>query len=81
MSCDYLVSLEDAKKYLQMWRDAQQSVATGQSYKIGTRSLTRASMSEIMGQIRYWENYIDNLCSGRGRRRGVSVNRFIPRDL
>ena len=47
------ITLEAAKENLQMWIEAQSAVATGQSYKIGTRSLTRASLSDILKMIRY----------------------------
>ena len=32
---------------LNTWLEAEESVATGQSYQIGTRMLTRASLKEI----------------------------------
>lgn len=73
------ITIEAAKENLQIWLDAQKAVATGQSYKIGTRSLTRASLSEINEMIRYWHNVIDQLEAGVGR--GMRVMRAVPRDL
>lgn len=73
------ITLEDAKENLQIWVDAQKAVATGQSYKIGTRSLTRASLSDILKMIRYWQNVIDELEAGVGR--GARVLRGVPRDF
>lgn len=73
------ITLEEAKDNLQMWVEAQQAVATGQSYKIGTRSLTRASLSDILKMIRYWQNVIDELEAGVGR--GARVLRGVPRDF
>ncbi len=49
-------TLEEAKEFLALWLQAQAAVASGQSYKIGTRSLERANLSEILGMIRYWRN-------------------------
>lgn len=72
-------TLEEAKDMLDRWIEAEKAVATGQSYKIGTRSLTRASVSEIKKQIAYWRNEISRIKSGRGR--GVRVMRAVPRDL
>ena len=73
------ITLEDAKENLQIWVEAQKAVATGQSYKIGTRSLTRASLSDIFKMIRYWQNVIDELEAGVGR--GARVLRGVPRDF
>lgn len=73
------ITLEAAKDNLQMWIEAQQAVATGQSYKIGSRSLTRASLSDILKMIRYWQNVIDELEAGVGR--GARVLRGVPRDF
>lgn len=73
------ITLEAAKENLQIWVEAQSAVATGQSYKIGTRSLTRASLSDILKMIRYWQNVIDQLEAGAGR--GARVLRGVPRDF
>lgn len=73
------ITLEAAKENLQIWVEAQSAVATGQSYKIGTRSLTRASLSDILKMIRYWQNVIDELEAGVGR--GARVFRGVPRDF
>lgn len=73
------ITLDDAKENLQIWVEAQKAVATGQSYKIGSRSLTRASLSDILKMIRYWQNVIDELEAGVGR--GARVLRGVPRDF
>ena len=73
------ITLDAAKENLQIWLEAQKTVATGQSYKIGTRSLTRASLKEINDMIKYWLNAIDQLESGVGR--GARVLRGVPRDF
>lgn len=72
------ISLEQAKARLQMWLEAEAVVATGQSYKIGTRSLTRASLSDIRQQISFWRNEVAKLESGRGS--GARIFRAVPRD-
>ena len=72
-------TIEEAKEYLQIWLDAEKAVATGQSYRIGSRSLTRASLKDIKERINYWRNEIDKLENGGGR--GARVLRFVPRDL
>lgn len=66
---------------LQTWLDAEEAVATGQSYQIGTRMLTRADLKQIREQIEYWagklaEAEAEEKCGGRNR-----AYRFVPRDL
>lgn len=72
-------TLDDAKLHLKTWMDAELAVATGQSYKIGTRSLTRANLSDIMAQIKFWRNEVARLESGAGG--GARVLRAVPRDI
>lgn len=71
------MDLERAKKHLNAWLDAELAISTGQSYTIGSRSLTRASLSEVRKQITYWRREVARL-EGRGSRR---VFRAVPRDL
>lgn len=75
------ISLETAKKHLEMWLEAEEAVATGQSYTIGTRSLTRANLAEVRQQIEYWNSKVTQLqaiaqgCSRRNRMfRGVPLD-------
>ena len=72
------ITIEEAKEYLRIWLDAEKAVATGQSYKIGTRSLTRADLSDISERIKYWRNEVNKLESGSGN--GARVWRVVPRD-
>lgn len=66
---------------LQTWLDAEEAVATGQSYQIGTRMLTRADLKQIREQMEYWagklaEAEAEEKCGGQNR-----AYRFVPRDL
>lgn len=70
---------EEARESLALWIEAERSVASGQSYKIGSRALTRASLSEIMERINFWRNEIARLEAGRPP--GMVVRRAVPRDL
>lgn len=72
-------TLDEAKLHLKTWLDAELAVATGQSYKIGTRSLTRANLSDIMAQVKFWRNEVARLESGAGG--GARVLRAVPRDI
>ena len=73
--------LDIAKKHLDAWLTAELEVTTHQSYTIGSRSLTKANLSEIRKQIEYWKNEVarlENIGKRGGRNR---VFRAIPRDL
>ena len=45
------ITLEEARTNLKMWLEAERAVSTGQSYRIGTHSLTRASLSDIAKRL------------------------------
>lgn len=75
-----MTDLEIARKMYYDWLLAESAVTTGQSYSIGTRSLTRANLTEIRKSVIYWKNEITKLeasSKGKGRR----AMRFMPRDL
>ncbi len=69
---------DEAKERLSMWLSAEGAVATGQEYRIGTRSLKRADLKEIRNQILFWKRQVDQLESGR--KGGGRVMRVVPRD-
>ncbi len=48
------------------WKAAYQAAATGKSYTIGGRSLTRQDLSEIRAQIKFLGNELRTLDGGRG---------------
>lgn len=69
-------ALEEARIHLEAWKAADLAVASGKSYRIGSRQLQRADVSEIRGQINYWQKKINKL-SGVTRRKvyyGVPVD-------
>ena len=75
------ISLEVAKKHLDAWLTAELEVTTHQSYTIGSRSLTKANLSEIRKEIEYWTNEVarlENIEKRGGRNR---IYRAVPRDL
>lgn len=66
---------------LNTWLAAEEAVATGQSYQIGTRMLTRADLKAIRQQMEYWatrlaEAEAEEQNGGRNR-----AFRIVPRDL
>ena len=42
------------QRKLNTWLAAEEAVATGQSYQIGTRMLTRADLKQIREEMEYW---------------------------
>lgn len=75
------ISLETAKKHLEMWLEAESEVAINQSYTISGKTFTRANLGEIRKQIEYWNNKVqelENIAKRKGRNR---VYRVVPRDL
>lgn len=69
-------SKELCKKRMQMWLDAEEAVASGQSYQIGTRMLTRADLKQIREQMEYWAGKLAEAEEGRNR-----AYRFVIRDV
>ena len=72
---------EQALKHYNIWLEAEMAVATSQSYTIGSRSLTRANLSEIREQQKYWRKEIDRLDAiekYNGRNRTYIA---VPRDI
>lgn len=75
------ITLEMAKKHLDMWLETESQVAINQAYTIGGKSFTRANLGEIRRQIEYWSNKVSelqNIAKRKGRNR---VYRVVPRDL
>lgn len=58
-------TLAEAKQELELWKDAKRAAATGQSYQIGSRQLSRYHLSEINAQISLFNEIIDALSTGR----------------
>jgi hypothetical protein len=73
------VTLAEAQRRLQLWLDAEEAVASAQSYTIGPRSLTRANLAEIRQMVAKYQAIVEGLASGRGA--GVRIMRVMPRDL
>lgn len=73
--------LAKAKERLSAYYDAELAVLSGQSYTIGSRSLTRANLAWIRTQIDRLEIQVEELTAqseGKGRRKSF---RITPRDL
>jgi len=78
------ISVKIAKQHLDGWLEAEAAVRSGQSYQIGTRSLTRANLDDILKAIDYWSDKLteaqaEESATGNGGR--SRVYRVVPRDL
>lgn len=64
------ITLAQAEAKLATWMEADERVATGQSYSIGGRSLSRVDAAEIRERIDYWDAKVKQLsASASGLRR------------
>jgi hypothetical protein len=66
---------EYLRRRLALYLEAEEMILRGQAYKIGTRSLTRADLAAVQGEIRRLETTIEN-AGVRSR-----TFRYVPRDL
>lgn len=67
------ITLAQAEAKLSTWMDAEDKVASGQSYSIAGRSLTRADLADIRATIDYWDKKVQRLSRG-----GVRVTQVTP---
>lgn len=72
---------ERALKHYDLWLEAEIAVASSQSYTIGSRSLTRADLSDIRKQQEYWRKELDKLetIDKYGGRNRTYI--AVPRDI
>ena len=54
-------TLAEAQSELETWKEAKRAAATGKSYMLGSRMLTRYSLVEINDQIKYFAGVVDKL--------------------
>lgn len=66
------ITLAQAESKLAEWMAADTAVASGQSYSIAGRSLTRANADEISKNIDKWDARVKSLSRGGIRVRGAT---------
>lgn len=62
------ITLAQAQAKLDMWLDAEEALATSQSYSIGGRQLTRANLDQVEAAIDRWDRRVKMLSRGSGPR-------------
>lgn len=79
------ISLQRAQEQLDLWLEANKAVSSGQSYTInsanGGRTLTRANATEILNQIKFWEDKVSQIINSSKKKARNRVYRVVPRDL
>lgn len=76
-----LVRIEKLKQAQDMYArylEVERSILLGQSYSIGDRTLTRANLSDIAKQRKYWAAQVTALAENKI---GVRFIRIVPRDI
>lgn len=64
---------------LELYYECEEQVLAGQSFTIGSRSLTRANLSEVTDMIKKLEDEIAAIDTNGTKKRKVA--RIIPRDV
>lgn len=72
------ITLTQAQGQLDAWLAASTAVASGQSYSIGGRSLTRANAKEIRENIDFWDAKVKKLSTNPAG--GIKVFSGVPID-
>ena len=69
------------EKKLNTWLAAEEAIATGQRYQIGTRMLTRADLEAVRKEMEYWA---EKLAEAEAEEKTGGKNklfRFVARDV
>ncbi|CAM3107959.1 MULTISPECIES: DUF6148 family protein [Streptobacillus] len=73
---------EICQEMINMYIEAEKAVLTGQRYRIGSRELERANLSEIVKNRMIWERRLVDLNTGGGSTiKRKKIRGIIPRDL
>lgn len=72
------ITLAQAEAQLALWIAADTAVATGQSYTIGWRSLTRAQAREIRENIIFWDSQVKRLATEASGGSGIKIRGATP---
>jgi len=73
------ITLAQAQTNLTAWMSASEALATGQTYTIGGRSLSRADWSDVQTAITFWARQVNDLsAAAAGATRGDVAVAVIP---
>ena len=74
-----VMTLAEAESHLDAWTAANLAVSKGQSYSIGSRTLTRADVNVIRHEIAYWSRVVDSITAknaGNSTNPGVRIAKW-----
>lgn len=75
-----IFSKKTCEQKLATWMAAEEAIATGQRYQIGTRMLTRADLKAVREQLEYWGRKLAEAEAEETRNGRNRIYRFIPLD-
>ena len=75
-----IFSKKICKEKLNTWLAAEEAIATGQSYQMGTRMLTRANLAAVRNEIEYWAGKLAEAEAAEQRGGRNRIFQFVPRD-
>lgn len=76
-----IFSKEICTQKLKTWLAAEERIATGQRYQIGTRMLTRADLPEVRKEMEYWAARLAEVIAEEKSNGRCRVYRAVPRDI
>ena len=65
---------------LATWLAAEEAIATGQSYQMGTRMLTRANLNAVREEMEFWAGELAKAEAAEQRGGRNRIFQFVPRD-
>lgn len=75
-----IFSKKICEQKLKTWMAAEDAIATGQSYQMGTHMLTRANLNAVREQIKYWAGELAKAEAAEQRGGRNRIFQFVPKD-
>ena len=72
---------EFCTRKLRIWLEAEEAIATGQSYQIEDRRLTRADLYDVRKELEYWAGKLAEAESEEQNGGYIRAYHFVPRDI
>ena len=79
MTAEMKTRKQKLQNRLELYYECEEQILAGQSFTIGSRSLTRANLSEVTSMIKKLEDEIAAIDANGTTKRKVA--RIIPRDI
>lgn len=70
------ITLAQAEAKLALWLEAEDRIASGQSYTIGERTLQRADLDAVRKSITFWDGQVKALSNSGA---GLRIGRAVPK--